>query len=104
MKNKHVKTHLRSQTKYSFDYKQEKPNPGLRVKQRKERPKPRSFREIIHELALMEEARTDCKHDLTTRIQMSIKAKVVAVLEKRFYRETENYGFSSDGWGECREK
>ena len=56
MKNKRAKTVLtRSQTKYAFDYKQAK-------------LKPRTFREIIHELGL-----------IGTR---ELKAEVKAALEK----------------------
>ena len=87
MKNKTT----RSQAKYSFDYTQARTSPPSR-NSRLVLAKPKTFRERIHELVLREQARTDCEHDYATRIEMSIKAKVAAVLEKRRYREAiENY-------------
>ena len=95
MKNKTT----RSQAKYAFDYTQARTSPPSRNVQ-PVRAKRKTFREIIHELVLWEEARTDCEHDLLTRIEMNIKAKVERVLEKRRYLEAmedREYGLR----GEC---
>ena len=95
MKNSAVKgLATRSQAKYGFDYTQARTSPPSR-NVRPVRAKPKTFRERIHELVLWEQARTDCKHDYLTRIEMNIKAKVERVLEKRRYREAiENYEHS----------